>query len=207
MARFALKAWLESDTGTPALRVCGTASNGKDTLRQLPESGADIALVDIDLPDMTGIEIIREARTSGFTKPILAMSGSNTASLHDVLTNGANGFVSKTEGNEHFVDAIRFVAEHPTEKWLSPSAHRQMMLSQNLLEKSGLTPAEISILRHINFSNKEIAETLNLSESTVKNHLWSIFQKIGISSRHEALEFAVKSGLIAARIHTVAGRK
>jgi DNA-binding NarL/FixJ family response regulator len=73
------------------------------------------------------------------------------------------------------------------------------MLSESMLKKADLTPAEQNVLRHIKRSNKEIADELNIAESTVKKHLWSIFQKLGIASRYDAIAFAVEAGLILSR--------
>ena len=83
--------------------------------------------------------------------------------------------------------------------WLSPQTHRQIMRSEALLKKADLTPAEQNVLRFAKRSNKEIAEELGIAESTVKKHLWSIFQKLGITSRYDAISFAVEAGLIVAR--------
>jgi two-component system nitrate/nitrite response regulator NarL len=153
-------------------------------------------VIDIDLPDMLGIEVIRALRNDGFSGTILVVSGSNRADIYDILDSGANGYVSKEAEHTVFIEAVLWLLEHPTETWLPPALHRRMLQSDRILQKSGITPAERNILRFVALSNKEIADKLNISESTVKKHLWSIFQKLGIDSRQEAHEFAVSSQLL-----------
>lgn len=199
MARFALTTWIEADTNTPSVVVVGTASCGNDTLKIIAGIAVDILLIDIDLPDTSGLEVTKQLRAMGFTTNILCMSGSHLASSQDVINAGANGFVSKEESHAVFLEGIRWIAVNADSVWLSPYWHRQAMKSDNLLSQSHLTPAERNVLRHIRLSNKEIATELNLSESTVKNHLWSIYQKLGISSRREASDFALRTGIIPSR--------
>lgn len=199
MARFALMMWIEADTGLPDVRVVGTALRGGETLKALAGIEVDMLVIDIDLPDMTGLEVAKQLRANGFTKNILCMSGSHLASPHDVLSAGANGFVSKEEPPTVFLEGIRWIASNPGSFWLSPHWHRQSMKSDYLLSQVHLTPAERTVLRHIRLSNKEIADELGLSESTIKNHLQNIYQKLGISSRREASDFAIRVGIIAPR--------
>jgi DNA-binding NarL/FixJ family response regulator len=159
----------------------------------------DMLIIDLDLPDMTGLEAITILRSEGWQKPILVISGSYIGTAKDALAAGANGFLSKQEPQEVFAEGVRFLAENPSANWLSPQTHRQIMLAESLLKKADLTPAEQNVLRFIKHSNKEIAEELGIAESTVKKHLWSIFQKLGITSRYDAISFAVEAGLIVGR--------
>lgn len=153
-------------------------------------------VLDIDLPDMLGVELTRVLRSEGFEGVVLVVSGSNHVDIYDILDSGANGFVPKEAEHTVFLEAVLWLLEHPTETWLSPALHRRMFHSDNVLQKKGITPAERNVLRFITLSNKEIADKLTISESTVKKHLWSIFQKLGINSRQEAHNFAISSQLL-----------
>jgi DNA-binding NarL/FixJ family response regulator len=226
MARFALTMWIEtvanssfadstsadststhpSSTNTSAetdgdraITIVGTSSRGKHTLQVLGGTGVDVLVIDIDLPDMNGLDVIRALRADGFRAGVLTISGSNIATMQDAIDAGANGFVSKEEGHEAFLEAIRWIAANPDETWLSLSAHRQLMNTERSLAKTGLTQAERAVLRLVELSNKEIADKLAIKESTVKNHLWSIYRKLDLPSRVEAIEYAAKIGLIARR--------
>jgi len=143
--------------------------------------------------------VVKRLRIAAWMQPILVISGSHLATARDVLAAGANGFVSKQEEQAVFVEGVRFLAQNPGKTWVSPSTHRQLLHTDALLKKAGLTPAEQSVLRLAKYSNKEIADELGIAESTVKKHFWSIFQKLGIASRYDAIAFAVDAGLVASR--------
>jgi NarL family two-component system response regulator YdfI len=213
VARFALVQWLcdeqtrglqaGSETNVPIADVLAvsTCQNAIDTIRALLGKAHAIGMliIDLDFPDMTGLDAIKILRADGWHEPILVISGSHIGTARDVLAAGANGFVSKQESQEVFIEGVRFLVENPSANWLSPQTHRQLMHSDALLKKADLTPTEQNVLRFIKRSNKEIAEELGIAESTVKKHLWSIFQKLGIASRYDAISFAVEAGLIVAR--------
>jgi two-component system nitrate/nitrite response regulator NarL len=202
VTRFGLLQWirisLKNHEPQPRFSDVGTGAQALALVRSVQDSTHPVTMIviDIDLPDMLGIEVIRALRNDGFSGTILVVSGSNRADIYDILDSGANGYVSKEAEHTVFIEAVLWLLEHPTETWLPPALHRRMLQSDRILQKSGITPAERNILRFVALSNKEIADKLNISESTVKKHLWSIFQKLGIDSRQEAHEFAVSSQLL-----------
>jgi two-component system nitrate/nitrite response regulator NarL len=206
IARFALVQWLRdeqerrADTIADVIAVA-TCREALETIRAAlgKDNAVDMLIIDLDLPDMTGLEAITILRSEGWQKPILVISGSYIGTAKDALAAGANGFLSKQEAQDVFLEGFRFIAQNPHSQWVSPQTHRQIMLSESMLKKADLTPAEQNVLRHIKRSNKEIADELNIAESTVKKHLWSIFQKLGIASRYDAIAFAVEAGLILSR--------
>lgn len=206
IARFALVQWLREEqqrdnsviADVIAVASCRLAIETISASLGTSEA-IDMLIIDLDLPDMTGLEAITILRADKWQQPILVISGSYIGTAKDALAAGANGFLSKQENQTVFLEGFRFVAQNPGAQWVSPQTHRQIMLSDTLLKKANLTSAEENVLRHIKLSNKEIAEKLGITESTVKKHLWSIFQKLGIASRYDAINFAVEAGLIVAR--------
>jgi DNA-binding NarL/FixJ family response regulator len=205
IARFALRQWLNDEKARGSLiedvRAVPTATEALATIRASlgNADSVDMLVIDLDMPDMTGLEAITILRAESWKQPILVISGSHIGTVKDALSVGASGFISKQESQDIFLEGIRFLAQNPQSQWVSPQAHRQIMHSDAVLKKADLTPAEVNVLHHIKYSNKEIAEKLGISESTVKKHLWSIFQKLGIASRYDAIAFAVNAGLIVAR--------
>jgi DNA-binding NarL/FixJ family response regulator len=206
IARFALIHWLQEEEqreGSIIAQITAVATGRQalDTIRVLANGNNPIGMVviDLDMPDMTGLEAIATLRSEGFEKPILVISGSHLGTARDALSVGASGYISKQEGQSVFLEGIRFLAHSPRATWLSPETHRQMMYSDSVLKKANLTATEQHILRLIKLSNKEIADKMGIAESTVKKHLWSIFQKLGITSRYDAITFAIEAGLIVTR--------
>jgi DNA-binding NarL/FixJ family response regulator len=201
--RFALESWITTKTGTdtPHIQLLGTAASGEETLRTFKTLTADVLLIDIQLSDMSGLSVIKSLRQKGITSDkmsILTMTGNESVSVHDILASGANGYLSKAESGDTFISAIRWIAEHPTELWLSSSVAQQLVIIDHALNTAGITPVERNVLRLIRLPNKEIAELLCISEGTVKNYISSIYQKLNVGSRLEATKFAAKIGLIAA---------
>jgi DNA-binding NarL/FixJ family response regulator len=206
IARFALVQWLCGEqerrhTAIADVVAVATCQKALETIRASlgKHNAIDMLIIDLDLPDMTGLEAIKILRAEGWQKPIFVISGSYVGTAKDALAAGANGFLSKQEQQDVFLEGFRFIVQNPHSQWVSPQTHRQIMHSDSLLKKADLTPAEENVLRHIKLSNKEIAEKLGITESTVKKHLWSIFQKLGIASRYDAIAFAIEAGLILSR--------
>lgn len=204
VTRFGFLQWLrlalKNHAPEPCFSDVGTGAQALALVRSAQDSPHPVTMVviDIDLPDMLGIEVIRALRSEGFEGAILVVSGSHRVDVYDMLDSGANGFVSKEAEHTVFIEAVLWLLEHPTETWLPAVLHRRMLYADKMLQKNGITPAERNVLRFITLSNKEIADKLAISESTVKKHLWSIFQKLGLESRQEAFEFAVSSQLLDA---------
>ncbi len=202
VTRFGLMQWikvsLKNDKPDTHFSDTGTGEEALTIVRAAHDTPYPVTMLvlDIDLPDMLGIEVVRILRSTGFGGTILVVSGSNHVDIYDILDSGANGFVSKEAEHTVFTEAVTWLLEHPREIWLPPTLQRRMLYSNTILQKSGITHAERNVLRFIAQSNKDIADKLAITESTVKKHLWSIFQKLGIESRQEAHTFAVSAQLI-----------
>jgi DNA-binding NarL/FixJ family response regulator len=200
--RFAIESWVKSKASheEPILTLIGTSSSGAETMKLIGKSlKPDLLLIDVQLTDMSGLEVVRTLRQNGFDSSklgILVMTGNDSVSVPDILASGANGYVSKSESGDTFIQAMRWVVQHPGELWLSSSVAQQLVVTEHALNSAGITPVERNVLRLIRLPNKEIAETLCISEGTVKNYISSIYQKLGVSSRLDATKYAAKIGLI-----------
>lgn len=204
VTRFGLKQWIQisfkDHSSLPVLSDVGTGAQALAAVRSAKETDCPVTMliIDVDLPDMMGIQVIRELRAEGFQGTVLVVSGSHRADIYEILDSGANGFVSKEEEHTVFLEAVTWLLEHPSETWLTATLHRRIFQTDKALHKVGITPAERNVLRFITLPNKEIADKLGISESTIKKHLWSIFQKLGIESREEARDFAMSIQLLDA---------
>ncbi len=192
----------------PAITVVGTASDGKEALEKLSaawktEQTPNFLLIDYQLPDMLGSEVIQTLRSQGISGAdlrALVMTGMENAPVKAILASGANGYLSKQEPSTTFLAAMRRIFKTPDELWLNPAEAKRMLNADRALTTAGITAAEKNVLRLLDLTNEEIAEALNIGRGTVKNHLNNMYAKLGINSRQEAEEFAVKVGLLP-KIH------
>lgn len=201
--RFAFESWIQKthseNTNEIMITIVGSASTGAEALELIPQQTPTVLLIDLQLPDMLGTEVIKSLRASGWDSSklrVLVMTGMETASVREILASGANGYLSKQESSETFIAAVRYVATNTSEVWLNPSVAKQMLNAEKALHEAGITLAEKNVLRLIRLSNEEVGELLSISKGTVKNHVANIFQKLGITDRQDAVQFAIKVGLI-----------
>ena len=219
LIRYAMQSWIQQDKEQSAealqtpphqINVVGTASSGADALEALQtaldqsDNAPNFLLIDYQLPDMLGSEVIQKLRANGFSSSrlrALVMTGMENAPVKNILASGANGYLSKQEPSTTFLAAIRRVHTKADELWLNPAEAKRMLNADRALTTAGITAAEKNVLRLLYLTNEEIAEALDISRGTVKNHLNNMYVKLGINSRQEAEEFAVKVGLLP-KLHT-----
>lgn len=199
--RYGLTMTLESVNAQDSpveFRVLATVSTGKELLHVLPGSGANVILLDIRLPDVNGLDLVRTLRNKGYTSEmlrILIMTELERVNIREVLDSGANGYISKDEQGNIFIDAITSILTVPEVPWLHPKIAQSMLRVELSLKASGLTDTEIKVLRYIHLSTQEIAEILQVTPKTLRNHLTNIYIKINVNSRTEAIDFVQKIGL------------
>jgi NarL family two-component system response regulator LiaR len=193
MVRKGIRSWLEDDTD---ITVIGEASNGTEAISLTAELLPDVLLVDLHFPDISGIEVIKQTRLTNTTTAILVMTGYERQRAKAVIDAGANGFLNKDEKKERLIDAVKWVALRESGTWVSPSAVNDLLKSDTAVAEAHLTDQEVNIIRLIEKQNKQIADVLFLSEGTVKNHISSIYSKLGLKSRFEVADWARKNGLL-----------
>ncbi|MBI1376884.1 MAG: response regulator [Frankiales bacterium] len=181
----------------PDLVVCGEASRAADALRLVPAARPDVVILDIRLPDVSGVELCREMQARHPQVALVVLTGEDDQdSVVDAIEAGAAGFLLKQVRGATIVDAVRRGAAG--ESTLDPAVTRrvldQVRHASSTTEVDQLTAQEQRILHLIGegMTNREIADSLFLAEKTVKNYVSSIFAKLGLHRRTQAAVFAVR---------------
>ena len=183
------------------IAVVGEASNGVEAMEQVRDLQPDVLILDMEMPEMTGVEVARRLRATGAEVRILVLSAyDDDEYVAELLANGAAGYLTKEEVPERIVVAVRGVARGK-EGWLSQSV-AQKAFQRRTAEpaEQPLSPREYEVLRLIadGLDNAAIAEQLFISENTVKNHVTNIFAKLDVRTRAEAVAWAWRNGLMGA---------
>ena len=198
--RLGLKNLLERS----GIEVIAAASTGQEGLNMVAEANPDVILLDMRMPDMDGLEVLKQLRESGVTVPITMLTTSTEeADLVESLRNGAQGYLLKDMDPDELVAALRKIVNGETivAPQLAGTLARALQGKSEQPEKttplSELTPREMEIIEHlaIGQSNKVIARELGITDGTVKLHVKAILRKLGVSSRVEAAVIAVEQGL------------
>jgi DNA-binding NarL/FixJ family response regulator len=188
---------LESTIG---IEVVGEAHTGADGLKMIEEIQPDVALLDMKLPDISGIEVIQRIYRSKSNTRILGLSSYNDREfLSQLLNHGASGYLLKEEVPEQIVEAVRGVAQGES-GWVSRKVAAMLseIMSNNKEGTADLTARELDVLRLVveGMTNDQIGNTLGISVKTVENHLHTIFRKMDVISRVEAAVRAVRDSIV-----------
>jgi DNA-binding NarL/FixJ family response regulator len=188
--------------GYEGLNVCGEASNGREAVKLAEELKPDIVLLDIDMPELSGIEATRQI------KKILPATEVLIYTMHDAeqlirraLVAGARGFVLKSDSYNKLIEAIEALANH--KPFLNLKASETVLESfvKNAAESEEdeiLTDREREIVQLLaeGKSNKEIASRLDISTRTVETHRRAIMNKLGVGSFAELVHYAIRNKII-----------
>lgn len=183
--------------------VVGRCSSGEEALSTLRRVRPDIAVLDIRMPGMNGMEILRRVYDEGLpTRVVLLTAEISDDAVVEAVRLGVAGIVLKEMAPRVLLQSVRAVAAG--EKWLDDGAMRRA-LDKMMRREAGLadavrvlTPREVEVVKMVatGMRNKQIAEKLNITEGTVKIHLHSIYQKLGVSGRVELSIYAREKSLI-----------
>ncbi|BCV25546.1 MAG TPA: response regulator transcription factor [Firmicutes bacterium] len=186
------------------IEIVGEAGTAKDAVAAVGSVRPDVVLMDLDLPDVSGVQATREIKEKYPGTGVVALTIHDDRDyLLEMVRAGAEGYVLKDVEPGGLVSAIRAVKDGNS--YISPPAAKKLLgeftrLSSGQEEDTvdGLTAREQEVLRLIAHgqSNKEIGTALAISEKTVKNHVTSIFRKIGVDDRTEAALYAIRRGLV-----------
>jgi len=187
------------------IKVIAEASNGLEASQLLEQIHPDVAVLDIQMPIMNGIELTRWIREHHLPVGILVLSAyDDEPYIQAVLQAGANGYVLKTAELQEILEAIRDVYQGKSvlDTTLTQKLFNRIASKPIQDELEALTERELQVLKLAGkgFTNKAIGLQLHISDRTVQNHLANIFQKLNAESRTEAVMRAVSLGLIPANI-------
>ena len=191
--------WMLSDE--PEVEVVGEAADGRELLALIAEIDADVILLDVRMPQMTGLEAMEELfEIAPDLKVIVLSMHDEPAYVRRAVELGASGYLLKSAGRDEIIRALDAV--------LAGDAYIQGELAGPLIEvvagrdestgSTELSPRERQVLALIadGSENKQIARELGISEATVKTHLKSAFDRLGVRSRAEAVAVALREGLL-----------
>ncbi len=187
-------------------KVVGEAADGEEAVRLTKQLKPNVAIIDIAMPNLNGIEATKQIKESQPSTAVLVLSAyDNDQYIYAVLEAGASGYLLKNVRGHQLVDAIRDVRAgevvldpHVARKvvqWFSSLSRGERV--EGLPEHFSERELEVLKLAAKGMSNKEIAAELSLSVRTVQSHLGNIFDKLGVSSRTEAVLRALKEGWIS----------
>jgi two-component system NarL family response regulator len=178
----------------PDLQVVAEASNGLEGLAAFERFRPDVTLIDLRMPVMEGVETVRQIRERDPRALVIVLTTYDTDDeIARALRAGAKAYVLKDIAADELVRCIREVLAGKT--YLAPSAAAKLVEG---VTRVHLTPREMAALRLMadGKANKEIAGELGISERTVKTHLGHLFEKLGVTSRTEAIKVASRRGLV-----------
>ena len=192
LVRKGFRRMLEDD---PAISVVGEASTGTEAVKLALQLKPKVVVMDCALPDISGIEALRQIRAKMRDAAVLMLSmHSEDTLVRQALEAGARGYILKNAMELDLVNAIRRVAEG--QLVLDPQLAKPQTLKGE--RETGLTARELEVLQHIvaGKSNKEIAAELGLSANTVAVHRANIMEALGIHKTAELVVYAIRNGLV-----------
>jgi DNA-binding NarL/FixJ family response regulator len=183
------------------MEVVGEAGDGVEALELAQAERPDVAVLDVSMPRMTGLQAARELRAHvPDTRVLLLSMHDDERYFLEGLDAGAAGYVLKRAADTDLIDAVRTVAGGST--FLSGEAQRslrQEWLDSGRAEpEDPLTPRELEVVKLIAeaYTNRQIAETLKVSEKTVESHRGNLLAKLGMRDRVELVRYAIRRGLV-----------
>jgi DNA-binding NarL/FixJ family response regulator len=178
----------------PDMTVAGEAATGAEAVQLFKQLKPDVTLLDLRLPDMSGIDILIAIRTEfPEARVIMLTTFEGDVEIHRALQAGARGYLLKNMPPSELLDVIRQV--HAGKKRIPPAIASQ--LAEHMSDET-LTEREVEVLREVAGGNKnrDIANKLFISEETVKVHIKHIMEKLGAADRTQAVTIGVRRGII-----------
>jgi two-component system nitrate/nitrite response regulator NarL len=205
--RSGLRALIETESG---VTIAGEAADGEQALALTRKLKPDVLLLDLVMPKLSGLDVLRELSAGPPlpTRSVILTAAIADEQITEALRLGARGVVLKDASTQLLVKSIRCVVAG--EFWIGRGNVQGLIQALQMahsappedpVKRFGLTARELEVINTIveGYSNKEIAHRFSISEQTVKHHLSSIFDKVGVSNRLELALFSVHNQLINKR--------
>jgi DNA-binding NarL/FixJ family response regulator len=203
IVRAGLRAILDS---AGDIHVAAEGATAAEAMRLVTEARPDVLVLDVNLPDGSGLDVARKLCAQRTHPAILILTiHRDPQTVFGLLECGAAGYVLKDDALETLAHAVRAVAQG--DNWLSPAIASQVLRRSVTVNSGGreeappgnhnLTPAELRVLRLLaeGKDNTAIADILVVTKRTVQNHISNLYGKLGVSSRTEAMLYAIQHGL------------
>jgi len=179
------------------IELVGDAADGAEALRLILERKPDVVLLDLRLPQLSGVEVMRQARPRLPATRFLVLTTYDTDEyIGPALAAGAQGYLLKDATPDELVRAVRALMQGGAA--LEPGVAARLLGRMSEGEAEELSVRELEVLRLLvaGASNKSVAAQLGLSENTVKSHISHIFSKLNVQSRAEAVAVALQTGIV-----------
>lgn len=184
----------------PEFELVGEAEDGREALEAIKQILPDVAVLDVQMPGLQGSEVLHAVRRDGVpTRIVLLSAHVDSETVYRAVASGAGAYLSKESSRERILDAVAAVARGE----VVLSAEVQAGLASEIQirerdERPALTPREheILVLTANGHSAPDIGKQLHLSQSTVKTHLKSLYEKLGVSDRAAAVAESMRRGLL-----------
>jgi two-component system, NarL family, response regulator DegU len=185
----------------PDIEVVGEAISGDEALEECLRLKPDILLLDINMPGLKAVNVVRSLREGQLALKVVVLTGyRDPENVLGMIQAGAKGYLLKDEEPTVLIDAVRAV--HSGKTWVSPTAMEGLIdpveeeKNRKTIDELTNRESEVLLLIAQGIDNHLIAEQLSIAEGTVKNHIVSIYEKLGLHSRAEAVTWAWKHQLL-----------
>jgi DNA-binding NarL/FixJ family response regulator len=179
------------------ITVTASTRDGDEALRKIEQTHPTVAVLDARMPRRSGLEVLRKLREDGSATRVILYTGyGDDGLLSDALDCGVGGVLDKEAPLEDLLRAIRIVAEGGT--YLDPTAAAALIAQRNRARASSLTQREREVLRLLSDgnTNEQIGLALSISPQTVRTHVQKAMEKLGATTRVQAVASAMRQGLI-----------
>jgi len=202
VVRRGVRAMLET---LPSVEICAEASDGAQTLHHIKREKPDLLVLDLTMPEMNGLEVVRSVRQESPSTDILVLTMHFSEELaRECLSFGALGYVLKSDADTDLLTAVDHIRQHQPyfTSQLSITMSKTFVQGpgnpESMLPGTNLTPREVEVLQLLGSgkSNKEIAGIIKVSTRTVESHRNHIMEKMEFESFSELVRFAVRNNLV-----------
>lgn len=189
----------------PGWKVCGEAGTGREAVQAIETLKPDVMVIDVTLPELSGLEVIRQARkVSPDTEAIIFTAHEMEDLVHQAFDAGVRSFILKSDENFQLVEAVRAAAEHRPyfTPWISSIIFSRFQKGGQKSEPpspgSALGPREREAVQFIaeGRSNKELASQMGVCLRTAESHRAAIMRKLGLRNLGELIRYAIRNGII-----------